>query len=104
MQLLIDLFKVVWLLKNSDAICQMLTSLVSLLSENVKKSEKLIKIVNIKEENIHIFWTNWGISLKFSGKILPMVILKTKNNEGFTLSLKITYLEKSQRGRSNWSG
>ena len=104
MQLLSDLFKVVWLLKNSDAICHMLTSLVSLLSGNVKKSEKLMKIVNIKEENLHIFWTNWGISLKFSGKILLMIILKTKKNEGFTLSLKIPYLEKPQRGRSNWSG
>ena len=33
----------------------MLTSLVSLQQGNVKKSEKLMKIVNIEGENVHIF-------------------------------------------------
>ena len=41
--------------KNANVICCMLTSLVSLQQENVKKSEKLMKIVNIEEENLHIF-------------------------------------------------
>ena len=36
---------------------------------NVKKSEKMMKIVNIDEENLLIFHTIWGISMKFSGKM-----------------------------------
>ena len=43
----------------------MLTSLVSLQQGNVKKIEKLVKIVNIEGENLHIIWTTWGISMKF---------------------------------------
>ena len=35
--------------------CYMLASLVSLQQVNVKKSEKLIKMVDIEEENLHIF-------------------------------------------------
>ena len=27
-----------------------------------------MKIVNIDFENLHIFWTNWGISMKFFRK------------------------------------
>ena len=27
----------------------------------LKKSEKMMKIVNIDGENLHIFWTTWGI-------------------------------------------
>ena len=41
--------------KHDDAICYMLTSLDSLQQGNAKKSEKLSKIVNIEEENLHIF-------------------------------------------------
>ena len=41
--------------KNADIICYMLTSLVSLQQGNVKKSKKLMKIVNIEEENFHSF-------------------------------------------------
>ena len=68
--------------KHDDAICYMLTSLDSLQQGNAKKSEKLSKIVNIEEENLHIFWTSWGISIKFSGKMWIMTILKvTKNDE-----------------------
>ena len=37
--------------ENADAICYMLTSLVSLQEGNDKKIEKLIKIGNIEEEN-----------------------------------------------------
>ena len=47
----------------------MLTPVVSLQQENVRKSENLMKIVNIEEESLHIFSTSWGISVKFSGKI-----------------------------------
>ena len=28
-----------------------------------------MNIVNIEEENLHIFWMTWGISVKFSGKM-----------------------------------
>ena len=42
-------------IKNADIICYILTSLVYLLQDNVKKKIKnLIKINNIDEENIHI--------------------------------------------------
>ena len=35
----------------------MLTSLFFLQQGNVRKSEKLMKIVNIEEEILHIFWS-----------------------------------------------
>ena len=41
--------------KDADLICYMLKTLDSLEQGNVKKSEKLTKIVNVKEENFHIF-------------------------------------------------
>ena len=41
--------------KINDVICYMLISLVSLQQRNVKKSKNMIKIVNIEEENSHIF-------------------------------------------------
>ena len=52
------------------------TSLVSLQHGNVKKSENSMKIVNIEGEKLHIFGTTQGISMKFSGKIFLMIILK----------------------------
>ena len=30
-----------------------------------------MKIVNIEEENIHIFWTTWGNQIKFFRKDVP---------------------------------
>ena len=42
-----------------------------------KKSE-LMKIVNFDRENLHIFWTTWGILLKVSGKMWLMLILSHK--------------------------
>ena len=44
---------------------------------NVKKTEKVTKIVKIEEENHHIFGTTWGILTEFSGKVWFMIILKT---------------------------
>ena len=78
----------------------MLTSLVSLQQRNVKKSAKLTKIVNIKEENLHIFWMTWGISMIFSGKIWLMIILKVTKMQGFTLSLSLwkIYFWKDNKG------
>ena len=41
-------------LKNADIICYMVKALVSLQQGNVKKSGKLMKIVNIEEKKIFI--------------------------------------------------
>ena len=60
-------------------------SLVSLYQGNVKKSEQLMKIVNIDGEILYIIWTTWGISMKLSGKMWIMIILKVSKNQGFTL-------------------
>ena len=54
-QLLSNLFKVI--LKNADIICYMLTSLIYFLQGNVKKCKKLIKLVDIDEEILHMFRT-----------------------------------------------
>ena len=35
---------------------------------NIKKSKKMVKIFKIEEGYLHIFWTTWGISMKFSVK------------------------------------
>ena len=37
---------------------------------------KLTKIANIDRELLHIFWTTWGNSMKFSGKMCFKIILK----------------------------
>ena len=50
-----------------------------------------MEILNIDEENLHIFWTTWEISMKFFGK-----------KQGFTLSLEDKFLEEPQEGRLNW--
>ena len=55
----------------------MLTSLVYLQQRNVTKSKKLMKIVNIGEENLHII----RISMKFPGKMCLMIILKIIKNQ-----------------------
>ena len=78
----------------------MLTSLVSLQQGYVKKSEKSTKIVNTEGENLHIFWTNWRISMKVSGRMWLMIILKVTKYQGLSLSLSLsgenTFLEKPQ--------
>ena len=45
----------------------MLDTIVTGSCQKIPKIE--VKIVNIEEENVHIFWTTWGISMKFSGKV-----------------------------------
>ena len=55
-----------------------------------------MKIANIDRESLHIFWTTWGISMKFSEKMWLMTILKVTKNQGFTLFLENTFLEKPQ--------
>ena len=56
-----------------------------------------MKRANIDGENLHIFWTTWGIlMMAFSGKMWLMIILKLKlkKKQGLILSLKNTFLEK----------
>ena len=55
-----------------------------------------MKRVNIDGENLHIFWTTWGIlMMTFSGKMWLTIILKLKfKKKGLILSLKNTFLEK----------
>ena len=69
----------------------MLTSLVYLLQGNFTKSKKMMKMVNTEEENLHIFQTTWRISMKFSGKVCLMIILKVTKNQGFTVSRKYDF-------------
>ena len=52
-----------------------------------KKSEKLMKIVNTDGENLYIFWTAWGISMKFSGKMWLSIILKVTKKTKVSPSL-----------------
>ena len=64
----------------------------------MSKFKKVMNIVNIDGENLHIFWTSWEISMKYSGKMWFMMILKFTKNKGFALSLEDTFLEKPQQG------
>ena len=61
-----------------------------------------MKIANIDRENLLIFWTTWGISIKFSGKMWLMIILRVTKKQGLALSLEDTFYEKPQRC-SNWT-
>ena len=63
-------------------------SLVYLQQGNVKKLKNSMKVVNIDEENLHIFQTAWGISMNFSGTMYLMITFKVRKKHGFTLSLE----------------
>ena len=83
----------------------MLTSLVSLQQGNVKKSKKLMKIVNIEEEGLHIFWTTWGNFNEIFMKDVAPDNIKSYEKAGFlslfslsSLSLENTFLKKPQVG------
>ena len=64
--------------------------------KNPKNRWKLIKLANIDRESLHIFWTIWGISMKFSGKMWLIIILKVTKNQHSTLSLEDKFFEKPQ--------
>ena len=53
-----------------------------------------MKIVNVEQGNLDIFWTTLGISMKFSGKLWLMTIFKVTKKQCFTLSLKNIILVK----------
>ena len=80
----------------------MLTSSVYLQWKNVKKSKQLMKLANIDKENLYIFQTTWGSSMKFSGKMCLVIILKVTKKQGFTPSLENTVLKKPQGGGQNY--
>ena len=62
-----------------------------------------MKISNIDRKILHNFWTTWGISMKFSGKLCLIIMLKVTKNQGVILSLEDAFFEKPQGGRgSNW--
>ena len=57
--------------------------------------------VNIEWENLHIFWTTWGTSMKFSGKTWRNI--KSHQKQSFTLSLEYTNLEQVTTTVKIWS-
>ena len=68
------------------------------MSNNSKNGWKSIKVANNDRESLYIFWTTWGISMKFSGTMCLMIMLKVIKKQGFTLSLEDSFLKKPQRG------
>ena len=66
---------------------------------NVKKSEKSVKTVNIEGKNLYIFLINWVISMKFSGRMWLMIILKVTKKAGFhPLSRKHIFGKNTKEG------
>ena len=57
---------------------------------------KSIKMPDIDRQSLDIIWMTSEISIKFSGKMWLMIILKFTKEQGFTLSLENTVLEKPQ--------
>ena len=55
----------------------------------------------ILTEILEIFWTTWAISMKFSGKMWLLIILKVKKSQGFTLSLEDTFFGKPHKIKSD---
>ena len=68
---------------------------------NVKKAPKRwksMKIADIEGELLHISWTTWGISRKFSRKIWLMIQLKVTKKQGFHFSFKRYIFQKTTEG------
>ena len=79
------------------------TSLVFFVSRQCQKIEKIDenwwKLANVDREFLHIFWTTWRNSMKFSGKMCLKIILKVTKNQGFSISLEDTLFENHWGGR-----
>ena len=59
-------------------------------------STSSVKIANI-------FWTNWGNSMKFSGKMWLMIILKATKNPGIhPLCRRYSFGKTTERKGSSW--
>ena len=73
------------------------------MSKNLKNGWKTMKIANIDREIIHIFWMTLGISMKLSGKLCLMIILKVTKKPGFYPPFRRYIFRKTTGGRgSNW--
>ena len=59
-----------------------------------KIDENRKKLANTEREIPHIFWTSSVISMKFSGKMWLMKLLKVTKNQGLTLPLEDILFEK----------
>ena len=64
--------------------------LVYLQQENGKKSKKLMKIVNIDKENLHIFRATWRISIKLSRKRYLMITANSKFSSRQLLLMRLS--------------
>ena len=71
------------------------------MSKNPKNWVKLMKIVNIDRDFLHIFLTTWGNSMKFSGNMSSKIILKVIKSQGLTLPIEDTVFKKAT-GESIW--
>ena len=67
------------------------------MSKNPKNWWKLMKIANVDREIFDNFWTTWGISMNFLGKMWLMMILKVTKKQGFTPSLEDIFFEKNKK-------
>ena len=58
-----------------------------------------MKIANIDREFLHIFWTTWANSMKFSGKMCFKILLKVTKKTGLHLLVFKRYIfRKTTRG------
>ena len=57
-----------------------------------------MKIANIDKEILHIVWTTWGISIKFSGKMWLMIILSHKKPEFRSLFRRCMFQKITREG------
>ena len=74
----------------------MLTSLVYLPQGMSKNPKKMAKIVEIDKEKLHILRSTSEILMNFAETMCLTIILKVTKNQGCTLSLENTVLEKPQ--------
>ena len=58
-----------------------------------------MKLANIDREIFHIFWTTWGISMKFLGKMWLMSILKVTKTRASPSLWKIYILKNHRSGK-----
>ena len=102
--MLSNLFKVGWRLKNCWRRLLYAEVISFFATSKCQKSKKLMKVVNIEEENLHINTTSWKISIKFSEKMWHMaIILKVTKKQGFTLSMKNTFRWKTEKAFSRFT-
>ena len=77
----------------------MLKSLVSLPQGNVQKSIKLLKIVDIEEENLHIFWTSCRFNEIFKEDMTYNNIKTSQKNRASPFLPKSNFWKNQRRGR-----